>query len=155
MVGREVGDLFPKTAAESATSCSRSRASRAPASSTTSPSVRAGEIVGLAGLVGAGRSEIARAVFGVDRYDAGSVLLGGARPAHDPRAAIRAGMAFVPEDRRQQGLVTEASVARNVAAVIRRLARAGLLTAPRERVAGPWAGRLEVKTGPWTCTPAR
>ena len=111
--------------------------------------VRAGEIVGLAGLVGAGRSEIARAVFGVDRYDAGTVRLAGRDVRrHDPRAAVRAGIAFVPEDRRKQGLVTESSVARNVAGVIRgRLTHAGLLTNRDEnRAAAPWAGRLEVKT---------
>ncbi len=58
-------------------------------------------------------------------------------------------MAFVPEDRRKQGLVTQASVARNVAGVIRSsLAKAGFLTSRAEsRAAGPWAGRLEVKTG--------
>ena len=112
--------------------------------------VRSGEIVGLAGLVGAGRSEIARAVFGVDRYDAGRVLLNGkAVPPHNPRAAIRAGMAFIPEDRRKQGLVTDASVARNVAGVIRSsLAKGGFLTQSAEsRAADPWAQRLEVKTG--------
>ena len=71
--------------------------------------------------MGAGRSEIARAVFGVDSYDAGTVRLSGRTiPPHNPRAAIKAGMAFVPEDRRKQGLVTEGSVARNVAAVIRK-----------------------------------
>jgi rhamnose transport system ATP-binding protein len=103
----------------------------------------------LAGLVGAGRSEIARAVFGVDGYDSGRVRVNGKPiPRARPRAAIDAGVAFVPEDRRAQGLVTEASVARNVASVVRGgLARAGLLTAGAEnRAAGPWAGRLEVKT---------
>ena len=56
-------------------------------------------------------------------------MSGRAVAAHKPRAAIRAGIAFVPEDRRKQGLVTDASVARNVAAVIRRgLTHAGLLT---------------------------
>src|SRR5262249_35979382 len=112
--------------------------------------VRAGEIVGLAGLVGAGRSEIARAVFGVDAYDAGSVTLRGRPvPRHRPRTSIKAGMAFVPEDRRQQGLVTEGSVARNITGVIRGgLTRAGLLTSGAENAAAvPWAGRLAVKTG--------
>jgi rhamnose transport system ATP-binding protein len=150
MVGREVGDLYPKTPAyigepvlqvEGLTSAGEFH--------DISFEVRAGEIVGLAGLVGAGRSEIARAVFGVDRYDSGSVRLSGRPvPAGNPRAAIQAGMAFIPEDRRRQGLVTEASVARNVAAVIRTgLSRAGLLTQRAEnRAAGPWAGRLQVKT---------
>ena len=150
MVGREVGELFPKTPATIGEPVLEvSGLNRAGVFSDVSFSVRAGEIVGLAGLVGAGRSEIARAVFGVDRYDTGTVTVSG-RPVrpHDPRAAIRAGMAFVPEDRRKQGLVTDASVARNVASVIRaRLTSAGLLTGKAEsRAAGPWAGRLEVKT---------
>ena len=150
MVGREVAELFPKTAAEIGEVVLEVEGlSSLGTFHDVSFSVRSGEIVGLAGLVGAGRSEIARAVFGVDRYDEGAVRLAG-RPvrAHKPRAAIRAGMAFVPEDRRKQGLVTDASVARNVAAVIRRgLTHAGLLTNRDEnRAAGPWAGRLEVKT---------
>ena len=151
MVGREVGDLFPKTTAP----IGEPVLSVTDLNSTglfhdVSFDVRAGEIVALAGLVGAGRSEIARAIFGVDRYDTGTVTLNGRPvPSHNPRAAIAAGMAFVPEDRRRQGLVTDASVARNVAAAIRsRLAKAGLITARAEnRAAAPWAGRLEVKTG--------
>ena len=151
MVGREVGDLFPKTPAALGEPVLRVEGlTSAGLFHDVTFEVRAGEIVALAGLVGAGRSEIARAVFGVDRYDAGTVTLHGRPvPAHNPRAAIRAGMAFVPEDRRKQGLVTEASVARNVAGVIRAgLSRAGLLTEGAESVAaGPWAGRLDVKTG--------
>ncbi len=150
MVGREVSDLFPKTPAQIGDVVLDVKGLRsAGVIHDVSFQIRAGEIVGLAGLVGAGRSEIARAVFGVDRYDAGSVTLGGSDiPGGNPRAAIRAGMAFIPEDRRQQGLVTEASIARNIASVIRgQLTRAGLLTSHAENVAaGPWAGRLEVKT---------
>src|SRR3954468_13084956 len=151
MVGREVADLLPKTpAALGAPVLTVDGLSSAGVFHDISFEVRAGEIVGLAGLVGAGRSEIARAVFGVDRYDAGSVRLADRQvPPGNPRAAIRAGMAFIPEDRRKQGLVTEASVARNVAGVIRSsLSKAGFLTARAEsRAAEPWAGRLEVKTG--------
>ncbi len=150
MVGREVADLFPKTpAAVGEAVLEVAGLSSAGVFHDVSFEVRAGEIVGLAGLVGAGRSEIARAVFGVDRYDSGTVTLNGRTvAAHDPRAAIRAGMAFIPEDRRKQGLVTDASVARNVAGVIRgKLAKGGILTQRAEsRAAGPWAGRLEVKT---------
>jgi rhamnose transport system ATP-binding protein len=150
MVGRQVGDLFPKTPAEiGAPVLQVEGLTSAGVFHDVTFEIRAGEIVGLAGLVGAGRSEIARAVFGVDRYDAGTVTLHGKPvPARDPRAAIRAGMAFVPEDRRKQGLVTDASVAHNVAAVIRRgLSRGGVLTRGAEsKAAGPWAARLEVKT---------
>jgi rhamnose transport system ATP-binding protein len=110
--------------------------------------VRAGEIVALAGLVGAGRSEVARAIFGIDRYDAGSVKVGGrALKRGSPTAAMAAGIGFVPEDRRQQGLVMELSIAQNVAlASLRRLTRRGLLSGRRERsFAADWAKRLQVK----------
>jgi rhamnose transport system ATP-binding protein len=150
MVGREVGELFPKTPAELGdTVLTVDGLDRTGVFHDISFTVRAGEIVALAGLVGAGRSEIARAVFGVDKYNAGTVVLGGAVvPPHSPTASIKAGMGFVPEDRRKQGLVTQASVARNVAGVIRGgLARAGILTQGAEsRAAGPWAGKLAVKT---------
>ena len=66
--------------------------------------VRAGEIVALAGLVGSGRSEVARAIFGVDRYDSGSITVNGlGLNVGSPSAAMNAGIALVPEDRRQQG----------------------------------------------------
>jgi rhamnose transport system ATP-binding protein len=158
MVGREVSELFPKTPAELGDVVLEvSGLQSTGLFHDVSFTVRAGEIVGLAGLVGAGRSEIARAVFGVDPYDAGRVRLAGIDvPAHSPRAAIKAGMAFVPEDRRKQGLITEGSVARNIAGVIRRgLTRGGLLTTGAENTAaGPWAGRLEVKTSALDMTAA-
>ena len=75
-------------------------------------------------------------------------LLGKEVPPHNPRAAIRAGMAFVPEDRRKQGLVTEARSPATSRAVIRRgLTHFGLLTSRAEnKASGPWAAKLEVKT---------
>ena len=77
--------------------------------------VRAGEIVALAGLVGAGRSEVACAIFGIDRYDAGHVTING-KPLRrgSPTTAMAAGIGLVPEDRRQQGLVMEMSIGRNI-----------------------------------------
>ncbi|UYM03343.1 sugar ABC transporter ATP-binding protein [Solicola gregarius] len=151
MVGREVGDLYPKTPAEFGdVVLDVSELSSRGVFRDVSFQVRAGEIVGLAGLVGAGRSEIARAVFGIDSYDSGRVRLAGKDvPRSNPRSAIAAGMALVPEDRRQQGLVTESSVTRNIAGVIRRqFARAGVLTTGMENTAArPWASKLEVKTG--------
>ena len=158
MVGREVGELFPKTPAEIGDVVLDVQGlETAGEFHGVSFQVRAGEIVGLAGLVGAGRSEIARAIFGVDAYDAGSVTLHGKPvPPKDPRAAIRAGMAMVPEDRRQQGLVIQGSVGKNIASVIRgELTKAGFLTAGSEyRAARPWASRLEVKTNALDMTAA-
>jgi rhamnose transport system ATP-binding protein len=112
-------------------------------------SVRAGEFVGLAGLVGAGRSEVVRAVFGVDPYESGSVRLGGQPlPKGNPRVAMARGLALVPEDRRKQGLVLDESVSRNVTLAIRNsLAKGGLLTNGAENAAAAvWSSRLEVKT---------
>jgi rhamnose transport system ATP-binding protein len=77
--------------------------------------VRAGEIVGLAGLVGAGRTELARVLFGVDARDAGEIRLAG-RPVtfSSPSEAMHAGIAYLPEDRHQDGLVLDFSIAQNV-----------------------------------------
>lgn len=77
--------------------------------------VRAGEILGLAGLVGAGRTEVARVLFGIDQPSAGQMLLDG-KPVRfaSPSAALRAGIAYVPEDRHRDGLVLEFSIADNV-----------------------------------------
>jgi ribose transport system ATP-binding protein len=96
--------------------------------------VRAGEIVTLAGLVGAGRSELANCIFGIDRYESGRVELAGRTvPPGDPGAAIAAGMGLVPEDRRHQGLVANLSVRVNATlAVLDRIAPGGILSARRE-----------------------
>ena len=77
--------------------------------------VRSGEIVGMAGLVGAGRTEIARVLFGIDRRDAGEVRLRG-KPVEfsSPSQAMAAGVAYLPEDRHQDGLVLDFSIAENV-----------------------------------------
>ncbi len=150
MVGREVTELFPKTPAEIGDVVLEVEdLNRTGTFHNVSFTVRAGEIVGLAGLVGAGRSEIARAVFGVDPYDSGTVRLNGRTiPKNRPTAAINAGMALVPEDRRQQGLILESSVGHNIGAAIRsRLQKLGLITRSTEnRAAEPRAGRLQVKT---------
>ncbi|WP_194819928.1 sugar ABC transporter ATP-binding protein [Nocardia sp. XZ_19_385] len=77
--------------------------------------VHAGEVVGLAGLLGSGRTEVARLLFGADRPATGSVRVPGvAGPLRSPRAAVAHGLAFCPEDRKTQGLVLELSVAENI-----------------------------------------
>jgi len=151
MVGRDIATLFPKQEAVIGdTVLSVTGLTRAGVFTDISFEVHSGEIVALAGLVGAGRTEVARAVFGIDRYDTGTVTLSGkALRAHSPQAAIDAGMGFVPEDRRKQGLVMDLSVARNATLTLRKqLARFGLINAKDERrVAEEWSARLQVKTG--------
>jgi inositol transport system ATP-binding protein len=78
--------------------------------------VKAGEIVGFAGLVGAGRTELARIIFGADHCDGGVIYVNGRemRPLRSPKDAIRAGFALVPEDRKQQGCFLEQSISQNM-----------------------------------------
>jgi rhamnose transport system ATP-binding protein len=149
MVGRELGAMFPKQAAASGdVALSVRRLTREGVFTDVSFEVRHGEIVGLAGLVGAGRSEVARAVFGIDRRDAGEVVVEGRRlPAASPTAAMAAGMGYVPEDRREQGLVMDLSIARNASlASLGRLRRGVLIRgADEQRLAADWAARLRLK----------
>ncbi|MGH2945020.1 MAG: sugar ABC transporter ATP-binding protein [Solirubrobacteraceae bacterium] len=96
--------------------------------------VRRGEILGLAGLVGCGRTEVARAVFGADSVDAGTVAVAGARVLPlSPRHAIAAGIAFAPEDRKKEGLLLELSQGANVSLPhLRSLTRLGVTARARE-----------------------
>jgi ribose transport system ATP-binding protein len=111
--------------------------------------VHAGEVVGIAGLVGAGRTEVVRAVFGADPYDRGVVRVSGAElKRHDVNAAMDAGIGLVPEDRKGQGLVLDASVEENLGLVTLRAAtRAGLVDrkgqhTAAERIAGQLGVRM-------------
>ena len=149
MVGRELTEFFPKGAAVvGATVLEVEHLTSRGVFEDISFAVRAGEIVGLAGLVGSGRSEVVRAVFGIDRYDAGRVVLHG-QPLRqgDPREALRRGVVLVPEDRRQQGLFMPASIDRNIAVtVLDKIRRRGLIRRRDEReVAQEWSQRLQLK----------
>ncbi len=109
--------------------------------------VRAGEIFGLAGLMGSGRTEVARALFGAEPASAGEVRLGGRRLGGSVRDAIRAGMGFVTEDRKAQGLVLDSSAAANISlAVLSCLCRAGVIDLPQEQsMAESYRERLRIR----------
>jgi rhamnose transport system ATP-binding protein len=149
MVGRELAAMYPKEAAERGeVALSVRRLTREGVFTDVSFEVRHGEIVGLAGLVGAGRSEVARAIFGIDRRDAGEVVVDGRRlPPASPTSAMAAGVGYVPEDRRAQGLVMDLSIARNVSlASLGRLRHGPFISAGGERrLAADWAARLRLK----------
>ena len=152
MVGRDLAERPPETvgAAPGEPMLTVDRLTREGVFTDISFTVRSGEIVALAGLVGAGRSEVARAVFGIDRYDAGQVTVRGRRlKKASPTSAMAAGIGFVPEDRRQQGLVMDMSVQQNVAlASLDTLRKGGLIRASAERaMAADWAARLAIKYG--------
>jgi len=149
MVGRDLDALYPKQETEvGETVLKVDRLTREGVFTDISFEVRKGEIVALAGLVGAGRSEVARAIFGIDRFDAGTVTVGGVRlPPGSPTAAMAAGVALVPEDRRQQGLIMEMSIERNIGLTgLSTLRRGPIISRAAERArARDWAVRLRLK----------
>jgi rhamnose transport system ATP-binding protein len=151
MVGRELSTVFPKvhvTPGERVLEL-LDVGCRASGVANVSLSVRAGEIVGLAGLVGAGRTELARILFGLTPADAGQILLRGKRVTLDaPASAAKLGIAYVPEDRRRHGVVLEMSVAANATlAVLGHLARHGTIDLARERaIADEFVERFGIRT---------
>jgi rhamnose transport system ATP-binding protein len=151
MVGRDMDALFPSVSTEPGQVVLKvDQLTREGVFTNVSFDVRRGEIVALAGLVGAGRTEVARAIFGIDGLDAGTVEIEGKplRPG-SPTAAMAAGVGLVPEDRRQQGLVMDFSIERNIAlASLDSIHRAGLIPRGAERsFARDWALKLQLKYG--------
>jgi len=136
MVGRDVEmERVEGRAARGAVVLDVRSLTHEPAFRDVSLSVRAGEIVALAGLVGAGRTEVARCVAGADPFEGGSVTVAGAPLlARSPREAIARGVVYLPEDRKTQGLVLGMRVRENATlAVLRRLSRFGVVRGRLER----------------------
>jgi ribose transport system ATP-binding protein len=112
-------------------------------------SVKAGEIVGLAGLLGSGRTELARAVFGADVAEAGEIRLFGEKVTpRDPSEAIARGVGFCSEDRKVEGIVPDMSVAENLTlGVLPKLTRLGIVDeAERRQIVARFIKRLAIKT---------
>jgi rhamnose transport system ATP-binding protein len=151
MVGREISAVFPKVAVEPGAPLLEVRDLSCQAGGIRGIhlSVRAGEILGLAGLVGAGRTELARVLFGLTPADSGTILLDGKPVVIDsPRRAVALGIAYVPEDRRRHGVILDLPVAANASlAVLKRIAPLGWLNFKRERkLAESYVDRLAIKT---------
>ena len=123
MVGREVSHTYPQGEGEPGEIVLSLKSLGCAVSGVKSVTldVRAGEIVGLAGLVGAGRTELARVLFGITPADSGEMLLNGLRVAiRSPREAVAHGIAYVPEDRRRHGVILEMPIAHNMTMAIHR-----------------------------------
>ena len=150
MVGRRIDNLFPKTVAPIGAPVLEARdLVRRPMTKGVSLTVRAGEIVGLAGLVGSGRSELAQTLFGITPAESGEIrLLGETVRIDSPETARAHGIAYVPEDRGVQGLVRPMSVLHNFSlAALGALSRAGFIDrAAERRMAEEGVARFSVKT---------
>jgi len=128
MVGRSIDNLYPKRPATPGDLVLEVQGlTRRGVIEDISFHLRAGEVVGLAGLVGSGRTEVARAIFGADRIDKGTIRLNGTPVRlRSPQDARNLGIGYVPEDRKVQGLIPSMTVRDNITlAVLRQLARAG------------------------------
>ena len=150
MVGREVTALFPKGEAEiGEVILDVQHLTREGVFRDVSFQLRRGEILGFAGLVGAGRTEVARVLFGIDRADAGEIRIDN-KLVHisSPNAAMHHGLAYVPEDRRQQGLVMDFSISANMTLpILQQFSRFGIVNRSRERdIATDYSQQLQVRS---------
>ncbi len=151
MVGREVAAVYPKREVQQGAVALELRnvGSREAGVSGVSLSVRQGEILGIAGLVGSGRTQLAETLFGLTPADTGEIVING-QPARieTPADAIARGIGYVPEDRRRHGAVLEMSIASNVSlASLDNVSSNGLVDADSEnKLASQFVDRLRVKT---------
>ena len=154
MVGREIREMPASQRGEEVTDLKLEvrgmSVSRSPVRvRNVSLNVRKGEIVALAGLVGSGRSEVARAIFGLHRIDAGSVHIDGVPvDIRCPEDAIRRGISFVPEDRKGEGLISTQSMKHNISLTgLRLLSRTGFINGSSEtNLARTSSGQLSIKS---------
>lgn len=151
MVGREIGNQYPRETSSQPgeTLLDVKNLSSAGAFRDVSFEVRAGEVVGLAGLVGAGRTEIIRAIAGADSYDSGSIHVAGTvLPNGDISSSIAAGVGHIPENRKTQALILDASVSDNLGlATLYSTAKVGLADrAGQHQRAGEVAEALRIRT---------
>ncbi len=151
MVGREVSAVFPKRTVPIGEPVleARNLACAATGLHSISFSVRSGEILGIAGLVGSGRTELAQALFGISPADRGEILLHGAPVRISaPADAIRLKIGYVPEDRRQHGVVLQMPICANVTmAALPSISTRGLIDSSVENhVAAVYVDRLQIKT---------
>jgi ribose transport system ATP-binding protein len=148
MVGREVDALFPQVPhqiGETIVHVENLNGRRFPIGATFQ--LRRGEILGITGLVGAGRTELMRALFGLDNARSGRVRIGGVQMKESPRARIRAGMGMVSEDRKGEGLALPRSVAENITySRLTPYVWAGLINRRRRDLAArEWMNRMSIK----------
>lgn len=135
MVGRELTERYPRKTADIGNEVLNvNKLCRGESLQDISFSVKAGEIVGVAGLMGAGRTELARAIFGIDPLDTGTISVEGKQSGiHSCQDAIRAGIGLITEDRKHQGLVLPMSVGDNISlAVLGEISKGSFISGKRK-----------------------
>jgi len=149
MVGREITTIYTRAALPPGEELLRvEHLTREPVLRDINFSLRAGEIVGMAGLIGAGRTELCRALFGIDGIQRGSMQVAGQRVRiRSPRDAVQRGLALIPEDRQRAGLATALPIRHNFTiASLARVSRFGFLNQNAERrIATDYIGRLRIR----------
>ncbi|MCB0214674.1 MAG: sugar ABC transporter ATP-binding protein, partial [Anaerolineae bacterium] len=154
MVGRQLADLFPKLDVEAGDIVLQVEGlSRDGVFQDVSFTLRRGEILGMAGLVGAGRTDVARAIFGIDAITGGKIIING-QPVtvNSPQQAMHLGLAYVPEDRQHHGLVLPMHISHNITLpILSEFASQGWLnTSQEQQSATKAATQMEVKAaGLW------
>jgi rhamnose transport system ATP-binding protein len=151
MIGREVSAIYPPAEGEprQVVFAAQHLGCHASGIRDVNLEVRAGEIIGLAGLVGAGRTELARVLFGITPADTGTIVLHGrAVRIRSPREAVEHRIAYVPEDRRHHGVILEMPIAANITMAIQSalFPRAWLSRRREQQVAQQFIRDLAVKT---------
>ncbi len=175
MVGHRVENLYSRTYNATGDVALRTEQLTGRRFRNVSIEVRRGEIVGLGGLVGAGRTELAKAIYGYDEIDGGKIVLSGKElPRHTPKDSVNAGLAFLPEDRKNEGLIIQLPVCQNIVqSSLNKLFPNGLLNRGKEietaqkyrkelRIASPdvfcavqslsGGNQQKVVLGKWLCT---
>ena len=153
MIGRTIGHMFPKKESHVGAEIMRvENLSQLGAFQNVSFNLHKGEILGFFGLVGAGRTEVMRTVFGVDRRSGGTITIEGRRfNPRGPEEAMRLGIGFVPEDRQRQGVILSMSIAKNITMPqLQRLCRFGITNAKREmEVTKTYGEKMEIRAAGW------
>lgn len=150
MVGRELKEQFPEAKSEIGKIVLEVKNLSTPTLlKNVSFHVCEGEILGLAGLVGAGRTETARAIFGADQISSGEIYVRGERvQIHKPQDAIEKGIAYIPEDRKKHGVLLEMSVRENTSFIaLKKISKAGVVDKVKDKkLAEEYIDKLKIKT---------
>jgi rhamnose transport system ATP-binding protein len=148
MVGRPLNELFSRSKSDPGETVLETRGlTREGEFEGVDLALRRGEVLGLAGLVGAGRTELAQSIFGIRQPDSGGIFVDGEEVRiHSPQAAMERGIFYVPEERRSQGLILPFSIKNNITlSILDRISRLGFVSRSERGIADRFMGELSIR----------